>query len=140
MNRSVAVGAGMVHGCGVRSWMWFRCSPSCLRMIPQNLHLHTGILSPGSLDSFSVCTGICNMPVFAFYTHLDRAETPIASFAGKHIIFCRPASNLLKASISSFDSVRERALPRGSSRVVRIAASAQFVSLFLVFLRPRLVF
>ena len=80
------------------------------------------------------------MPVFAFYTHLDRAETPIASFAGKHIIFCRPASNLLKASISSFDSVRERALPRGSSRVVCIAASAQFVSLLLVFLRPRLVF
>ena len=80
------------------------------------------------------------MPVFAFYTHLDRAETPIASFAGKHIIFYRPASNLLKASISSFDSVREWALTRGSSRVVRIVASEQFVSLFLVFLRPRLVF
>ena len=80
------------------------------------------------------------MPVFAFYTHLDRAETTISSFAGKHIMFCRPASNLLKASISSFDSVRERALTRGSSCVVCIAASEQFVSLFLVFLRPRLVF
>ena len=43
-------------------------------------------------------------------------------------------------TVSSFDSVRERALTRGSSRVVRIAASAQFVSLFLVFLRPLLVF
>ena len=46
----------------------------------------------------------------------------------------------LKASISSFDSVREGALTRGSSRVVCIVASEQFVSLFLVFLRPRLVF
>ncbi len=46
----------------------------------------------------------------------------------------------MKASISSFDSVREWALTRGSSRVVRIVASEQFVSLFLVFLRPRLVF
>ena len=80
------------------------------------------------------------MPVFAFYTHLDRAETTISSFAGKHIIFCRPASNLLKASISSFDSVRAWALTRGSSRVGRIVGSEQFVSLFLVFLRPRLVF
>ena len=36
--------------------------------------------------------------------------------------------------------MRERALTHGSSRVVRIVASEQFVSLFLVFLRPRLVF
>ena len=36
--------------------------------------------------------------------------------------------------------MRERALTRGSSCVVCIAASEQFVSLFLVFLRPRLVF
>ena len=76
---------------------------------------------------------------YGFYTHLDRAETTISSFAGKHIIFWRQTYNLLKASVSSFDSVRERALTRGSSRVVRIASSEQFVSLFSVFLRPRLV-
>ena len=46
----------------------------------------------------------------------------------------------MKASISSFDSVRAWALTRGSSRVGRIVGSEQFVSLFLVFLRPRLVF
>ena len=54
--------------------------------------------------------------------------------------FWRQASNLLKASISSFDSAREWALTRGSSRVVRIVASAQFVSLLFIFLRRRLVF
>lgn len=43
------------------------------------------------------------------------------------------------ASISSFESVRERALNRGKCRVVRLASSEQCVSLFSVFLRPLLV-
>ena len=47
---------------------------------------------------------------------------------------------LLKASILSFESVRERALTRGSFRVVRLASSEKFVSLFSLFLRPRRVF
>ena len=97
----MAVGAGLVHGCKVRSWVWLLCSPSCLRLTQFNSLSHIGISPSGSLESRSVCTGICtyvslctlfaSRPSGGHFYHILKASISSASFDGMYSIFCSDA-------------------------------------------------
>ena len=86
IERILTVGAELVHGCRVRSWVWLLCSPSCLRLTQFNFLSHIGISPSGSLESRSVCTGIC--------TYVSLCTLFASRPSGGHFY------HILKASIS----------------------------------------
>ena len=114
----------------MRSWVWLRCSPSCL-CLPQFVTFLSHIRIPfsGSLESISVYTGICiyvdiyvslgslfgSCPRGRHFSHLLKASisyfdlfwtSSITSFDGMYSIFCSDASasfaSLPQCSLFSF--------------------------------------
>ena len=125
-----------MHGCRVRSWVWLRCSPSCLCLPQFHFLSHIRIPSSGDLESISVCTDLCIFVVISVSLGILFASCP----SGRHFYhICRQASHLLNFKHNIFwwpvYSLRLRC-----ECVICLAPSVQFVFLFFTFVRPLLVF